>query len=72
MSCDNQVLFKLKNGEQMVFSVVDKDDFLDLIRQLSSLFGTWIQIGDDWAVRKSEIASIQYCEGGYDGSHWNY
>lgn len=47
MSCDNQVLFKLKNGEQMVFSVVDKDDFLDLIRQLSSLFGTWIQIGDD-------------------------
>lgn len=66
MQSKRQMLVKMDTGEQVVFDIESRNDYLNFLHELDSLFGKWIRVGDNAAIRKSRIVSAYYLLDGYN------
>ncbi len=61
-----QILVKLRKADHVVFDVSGHDDFVRLVKSVSSYWGKWLCIGHSSLVRKDDIESIYYLKDGWN------
>lgn len=60
MPPERKVLVRFKSGQEDIYTVDGIESFHSLARVLSGLWASWVYIGSEAVIRKSEIAAIFY------------
>lgn len=64
---NGKVTVKLRNGDIIVMGEADHEDYIKVINEVCSFWHTWLHLGFDSVVRKSDIVSVYYKGPTYEG-----